>query len=192
MRLFFAIDLPEELHEPFAALQDDLRDADGLSFTDPTQAHLTMKFLGEVPIATDADEDEPTVDDAKVAGAATIEAAETAPFPVEVGGLGAFPSEEYMSVVWAGVRDGASDLEAIAAVLETETTDRGFDAADNAFTPHVTLARMNDARGKDLVQDRIRNTDPTVGRFTAEELKLKRSVLGDDGAEHETIARFPL
>ena len=51
---------------------------------------------------------------------------------------------------------------------------------------------MNDARGKNLVQDRLRNTDPTVGRFTAEELRLKRSVLGDDGAEHETIARFPL
>jgi 2'-5' RNA ligase len=192
MRLFFAIDLPDDLHEPFAALQDDLRAADGLGFTDPTQAHLTMKFLGEVPTATDADEDELTVDDAKVAGAATIEAAETAPFPVEVGGLGAFPSEEYISVVWAGVRDGVADLEALAATLETETTERGFDAADNAFTPHVTLARMNDARGKDLVQDRIRNTDPSVGRFTAEELKLKRSVLGDDGADHETIARFPL
>ncbi len=193
MRLFFAIDLPEGLHEPFAALQDDLRAADGLSFTDPTQAHLTMKFLGEAPTADEADrDDEPTVDDAKITGAAAVDVADLAPFEVEVAGLGAFPSEEYISVVWAGVRDGAADLETLAAALETETTDRGFDAADNAFTPHVTLARMNDARGKDLVQDRLRNTDPTVGRFTAEELKLKRSVLGDDGADHETVARFPL
>ena len=190
MRLFFAIDLPDGLREPFAALQDDLRGADGLSFTDPTQAHLTMKFLGDT--ADEADGDEPTVDDAKLAGAAAVDAASRSAFEVEVGGLGAFPSEENISVVWAGVRDGAADLESIAAALETETTERGFDAADNTFTPHVTLARMNDARGKELVQDRIRNTDPTVGRFTAEELKLKRSVLGEDGADHETIARFPL
>jgi 2'-5' RNA ligase len=191
MRLFFAIDLPEELHERFAALQDDLAAADGLDFTDPTQAHLTMKFLGETAPADEASDDEPTVDDAKIAGAAAVDAADRSPFEVEVGGLGAFPSEEYISVVWTGVRDGAADLEALAAALETETTERGFDAADNAFSPHVTLARMNDARGKDLVQDRLRNTDPTIGRFTAEELKLKRSVLGDGGADHETIARFP-
>lgn len=191
MRLFFAIDLPDDLREPFAALQDDLAAAEGLNFTDPDQAHLTMKFLGDTPTEEEAD-DEPTVDDAKVAGAAAVDAADLDPFEVEVGGLGAFPSEEYISVVWAGVRDGATDLESLAAALETETTDRGFEEADNPFTPHVTVARMNDARGKDLVQDRLRNTDPTIGRFTAEELRLKRSILGDDGADHETIARFPL
>jgi 2'-5' RNA ligase len=192
MRLFFAIDLPDNLRAPFTALQGDLAAADGLSFTDPIQAHLTMKFLGDTAAEDDAADDEPTVADAKAAGAAAVDAADLSPFEVEVGGLGAFPSAEYISVVWAGVRDGAADLEALAAALETETTDRGFDAADNPFTPHVTLARMNDARGKELVQDRLRNTDPTVGRFTAEELRLKRSILGDDGAVHETIARFPL
>lgn len=203
MRLFFAIDLPEELAEPVAALQDDLSAAEGLSFTDPEQAHLTMKFLGEVPAAgatadagvpteDEADEGEPTVSDAKVAGAAAAQAADLDPFEVEVGGLGAFPSEEYISVLWAGVGAGAAELTDLAAALETETTERGFDEADNAFTPHVTLARMNDARGKELVQDRIRNENPTIGRFTAEELRLKRSVLGEDGPDHDIIARFPL
>ncbi|MBP1985883.1 RNA 2',3'-cyclic phosphodiesterase [Halolamina salifodinae] len=195
MRLFFAIDLPEELQEPFAVLQDDLAGAEGLSFTDPEQAHLTMKFLGEVPTEEETDDangDEPTVSDAKVAGAVAAEATDLGPFEMEVGGLGAFPSEEYISVVWAGVRDGAADLHELAAALETATTERGFSPADNDFTPHVTVARMNDARGKDLVQDRIRNEDPTIGRFTAEELRLTRSVLGEEGAEHETIARFPL
>lgn len=192
MRLFFAIDLPEALREPVAELQDDLRAAESLSFTDPDQAHLTMKFLGEIPAEGDADGGEPTVADAKLAGAAAAEAAGLGPFEVAVEGLGAFPSEEYISVVWAGVGEGATELEDLAAALERETTDRGFDAADHAFTPHVTLARMSDARGKDLVQDRIRNGAPSLGRFTAEELRLKRSLLGDDGADHETIARFPL
>ncbi|GAB7094386.1 RNA 2',3'-cyclic phosphodiesterase [Halolamina litorea] len=196
MRLFFAIDLPEGLTQPFAALQDDLCGADGLRFTDPTQAHLTMKFLGDVPEEEAGNGERgdggPTVADAKAAGAAAVDAADLPPFEVEVGGLGAFPSEEYISVVWAGVRDGAADLEALAATLETEATDRGFDAAEKEFTPHVTLARMDDARGKDLVQDYLRNTDPTVGRFRVDELRLERSVLTDEGADYRTVARFPL
>lgn len=192
MRLFFAIDLPESLHEPVAGIQSDLADAAGLSVTDPAQAHLTMKFLGETPTAAAADGDEPSVDDAKLAGAAAVDAAGLDPFEVEVRGLGAFPSTEYISVVWAGVDDGAAALRDLAGALEAATTDRGFAEADNEFTPHVTLARMNDARGKGLVQDRLRNADPTVGRFTAEELRLTRSILREDGAEHETVARFPL
>ncbi|MFW5940098.1 MAG: RNA 2',3'-cyclic phosphodiesterase [Halolamina sp.] len=203
MRLFFAIDLPEAFHDAFAAVQNDFPAAAGLTVTDPEQAHLTMKFLGDVPVGATADADDepaedevdenrPTVDDAERAGAAAVDAAGLSPFEVEVGGLGAFPSEEDISVVWVGVRDGAADLETLAAALETETVERGFDGADHAFTPHVTLARMNDARGKALVQDRLQNADPTIGRFTATELKLKRSVLGRDGADHETIARFPL
>jgi len=192
MRLFFAIDLPEELREPFAAVQDDLSAAEGLILTNPEQAHVTMKFLGDVPTVDEAADDEPTVADAKVAGAGAVDTVDLSPFEVTVGGLGAFPSTEYISVVWAGVRDGAADLHELAAALETAATDRGFDDADNDFTPHVTLARMHDARGKDLVQDCVRNEDPTVGRITVEELRLKRSIRREDGADHETIARFPL
>ena len=108
MRLFFAIDLPDDFRGPFAALQDDLAAAEGLNFTDPEQAHLTMKFLGDVPVGATADADVsptddegPTVSDAKAAGAAAVDAADLDPFEVEVGGLGAFPSEEYISVVGA-------------------------------------------------------------------------------------------
>jgi len=37
-----------------------------------------------------------------------------------------------------------------------ETTALGVDPENHAFTPHVTLARMNDARGKELVQEAVR------------------------------------
>jgi|AntRauTorcE11898_2_1112593.scaffolds.fasta_scaffold05265_3 2'-5' RNA ligase len=192
MRLFFAIDVPDGLRDSIAAVQDDLRAAEGLSFTDPDQAHLTMKFLGEIPTEEEAEDDEPTVADAKRAGAGAAEAAGLGSFEVALAGLGAFPSEAYVSVVWTGVEAGAAELGELATALESAATDRGFDAADNPFTPHVTLARMNDARGKEFVQSRVRDENPNVGRFTAEELRLKRSLLRDDGANHETIARFPL
>jgi len=46
MRLFVSVDLPDDLAEPVADLQAEFTEASGLKFTDPEQAHITMKFLG--------------------------------------------------------------------------------------------------------------------------------------------------
>lgn len=184
MRLFFAVDLPDSLADAFAEVQDRFRDADGLRFTDPAQAHLTLKFLGE------AGEDE--LASVEEAGESAVAAADVAPFDVEVGGLGVFPSEEYVSVLWAGVRDGSDELTRLHEALEAETTALGFDAESHAFTPHLTLARMSDGRGKRLVVDGVRDRDPTVGRFEATAVELKSSTPTADGPEYETVARFPL
>jgi 2'-5' RNA ligase len=208
MRLFFAIDLPEALTEAFATLQSEFEAAKGLNFTDPEQAHVTMKFLGEVDAEASGETGDTRLADVKLAGAAAVDAynrghhaepdgetddgVASAPFEMAVGGLGVFPSPDYISVLWTGVREGADELTRLHDALEAETTDLGFDPEDHAFTPHLTLARMNDSRGKDLIQDRLQEFDPTVGRFEATELKLKRSTLGENGADHETVARFPL
>ncbi|MEF8801424.1 MAG: RNA 2',3'-cyclic phosphodiesterase [Halolamina sp.] len=208
MRLFFAIDLPDDLTEAFATLQAEFEAAEGLSFTDPEQAHVTMKFLGEVDADAEGEYGDTRLADVKLAGAAAVDAYKggqqpepaeetgesvaSGPFETEVGGIGVFPSPEYISVLWTGVRDGADELVRLHDALEAETTELGFDAEDHAFTPHFTLARMNDPRGKELIQDRLRDLGPTVGRFAVSELKLKRSELSAAGSEYETIARFPL
>ncbi|MFB6157800.1 MAG: 2'-5' RNA ligase family protein, partial [Haloferacaceae archaeon] len=89
MRLFVSVDLPDNLAPAVADVQDRLRDAEGLRFTDPEQAHVTLKFLGE----TAADRGgavERAVADA-------VEAAGVEPFEATVGGLGFFPSLDYIS-----------------------------------------------------------------------------------------------
>ncbi|MFB6221913.1 MAG: RNA 2',3'-cyclic phosphodiesterase [Halolamina sp.] len=208
MRLFFAVDLPADLTRGFANLQAEFEAAEGLSFTDPDQAHATMKFIGDINEDAEGEAGDTRLDDVKLAGAAAVDAYKgghqaepdneadgevaTGPFEMEVGGLGVFPSPDYISVLWTGVRDGAAELTRLHYALEAETTELGFDPEDHAFTPHFTLARMNDPRGKELIQDRLGEYDPTVGRFEVTELKLKRSTLGSEGAEHETIARYPL
>jgi len=192
MRLFYAVDLPAELAEPLAALQAEFDDAEGLRFTDPEQAHITMKFLGEVDADGDGDSGDSRLRDVKLAGAAAVDTVDLDPFEAEIGGLGVFPSPEYISVLWTGVRAGADELTTLQTALEAETTELGFEPEDHAFTPHVTLARMDDARGKELIQDALEERDPTVGRFEVSELRLRRSTLTDDGPEYDTVARFPL
>lgn len=186
MRLFLSIDLPDSLTEAVTAAQERLADADGLRFTDPSQAHVTLKFLGDTA--------ESRLPDVEEAVEAAIADADVGPYDATVGEFGVFPSIEYISVVWLGIRDGAGAAEttALAEAIERETVERGFDSEDHSFTPHATIARMDDARGKNLVQRVVREEDPDVGTFRVEEVRLKESTLTNDGPRYETVERFPL
>ncbi|ELZ73817.1 2'-5' RNA ligase [Haloferax prahovense DSM 18310] len=184
MRCFLAVDLPDSLAAGVAAVQDRLSDADGLRFTDPAGAHVTLKFLGE--LSSDR------VGEVEDAVESAVDAAGVDPFDASVGGLGVFPSLDYIRVVWAGVDDGAAELTRLHEAIERETTAIGFDPEEHDFTPHVTLARMDDARGKGLVRRVVEDESPTVGTFRVREVRLKKSELGPDGPEYETVTRFSL
>jgi len=56
----------------------------------------------------------------------------------------------------------------------------------------VTLARMEHAGPKDLVQEYVTGEAPDVGRMRVEEVRLTESTLTPDGPEYETVERFRL
>jgi 2'-5' RNA ligase len=182
MRLFVSVDC-DGLADGVADAQARLPDT-GLRFVDPDDAHVTLKFLGEV--------DPDRLDAIRGALTAAIADADVSPFQMVVGDFGVFPSLDYISVVWAGVREGGPELARLHEAVERETTALGFDPADHEFTPHVTLGRMDDARGKAAVQRVVRGTDPTVGRMDVTEVRLTESTLTDDGPAYRTVSRFPL
>ena len=187
MRLFVSLDLPDRFADDIREIQSYFDDASGLNFTDPTQAHVTLTFLGEVPSEQ--------VDDVRDALKAAVDRAGVDPFEATFGGLGVFPSEEYIRVLWLGVRDGegVAELTRLHEAVEAETTALGFESADHEFTPHVTLARMGHAGGKELVQREVSARDPDVGTTIVESIRLKESDLsGEDGPTYKTVERIPL
>lgn len=178
VRLFVAVTLPDRLREQIAAIQADLPPP--LRRTDPADAHLTLKFLGEA---------EP--DPAREAVREAVRSAGVAPFEATLGGLGVFPSLDYVRVVWLGVRDGTEELTRLADAVEASTVAAGFDPRDHEeFTPHVTLARMSDARGKARVRELVEETDPEPGSFRVESVRLMESTGGDP--RYRTVERVPL
>ena len=185
MRLFVSVDL-DGLADAVAAVQDPLADVGGLRLTDPEQAHVTLKFLG--------DTDESRVPALRDELAAAVADAGVAPFEARFGGLGVFPDIDYISVVWVGVRDGAgaAELTRLHETIEARTTAMGFDPEEHAFTPHVTIARMDHAGGKDRVQELVRESDPDVGSMTVSAVHLTESTLTADGPSYETVERLPL
>ena len=182
-RLFVSVDL-DGLAEEVRAIQEQFEGADGLNIVDPGQAHVTLKFLGEVDegrVGELSDELEAAVGDSGVD-----------PFTVEFGGLGVFPHLGYISVVWLGVREGGEQLTRLHEAIEDRTVATGFDPEEHDFTPHVTLARMEHTGGKEVVQAVVENTDPDAGSLRVEEVRLKESTLTSDGPVYETRHRVPL
>ena len=184
MRLFVSVDLPDDLAASVADLQAEFEDAGGLNFTDPEQAHITLKFLGDV-----SEDRLPTLERELEAAVAD---ADVEPFTVRYGGLGVFPSLDYISVVWFGTETGGEELTRLHEAIEERTTAMGFEAESHDFTPHVTLARMEHAGGKDLVQELVQERDPTIGEMTVDEVRLTESTLTDSGPVYSTVESFPL
>ena len=184
MRLFVSIDLPDDFADEVRAVQEQFADASGLNLTDPEQVHVTLKFLGDVTTGQ-----VPRVKNAlrRVTADADVE-----PFEASYEGLGVFPDISYISVVWLGVEEGTEEMTRLHEDIERETTRLGFDAEDHDFTPHVTIARMEHAGGKELVQDTVEELDPTVGTAEVSEIRLTESVMTDDGPEYSTVESFSL
>ncbi|QSG06241.1 RNA 2',3'-cyclic phosphodiesterase [Halapricum desulfuricans] len=182
-RLFVSVDL-DGLAAEVEAVQELFEGASGLSFVDPARAHVTLKFLGD----TDEDRIPSLIEELETA----VEGSGVGPFEATFGGLGVFPSMEYISVVWLGVREAGDRLTALHEAIEDRAVGMGFDPEDHEFTPHVTIARMNHAGGKELVQEAVRECDPDAGTLRVEEVRLTESVLTSEGPEYSTLESFEL
>lgn len=182
MRLFVGIDVGSLAGE-IRSVQAPLTGLKGVRTTDPENAHATVKFLGE---------SEHDLEALEAAIERAIADAGVGPFEASLEGVGAFPSAEYIRVVWLGFRDGTKPIETLHRRVEAETTDLGYDAERHAFTPHVTLARMDNAASKEGVQRFLRESNPEVGPVRTEALRLKESTLTPEGPEYRTVRRFEL
>lgn len=182
-RLFVSVDL-DGLADQVQAVQDPLRDASGLNFTDPEQAHLTLKFLG--------DTDDERIPDLVTELESAVAESAVDPFTAKFGGYGVFPHLDYISVVWLGVREGGAAFTRLHEAIEDRSVAMGFDPENHDFTPHVTLARMDHAGGKDLVQEVVEGRDPEAGQMRVDEVRLTESNLTPDGPEYSTVESFSL
>lgn len=109
----------------------------------PVNYHVTLRFLGWTRVeAIDA-----------VRDALDAAAAGTAPFSFRTARLGAFGSLDRASVLWAGVEPAGAGAGAAGAPLielarrvEEALARLGYPAERRPFHPHVTIARLREAR----------------------------------------------
>jgi 2'-5' RNA ligase len=180
MRLFTAIDIGR-LEGLVAALKDLEQTDAHLKIVDPDIIHCTLKFLGEV--------EERRLDD--IIGAMKLSVADTEPFTLTIKGMGVFPNQNYVKVVWVGLE--GKPVIAIAERLEQNLRQQGFKKEKRPFTPHATLARVKGVQGKKQLQDVVRRyQDIHFGEIRVDNICLKKSDLRPGGPIYTTLSTIPL
>jgi RNA 2',3'-cyclic 3'-phosphodiesterase len=179
-RCFVAVPIGAELRDALAQAVDGWRvmpEGERLRWTDPDGWHLTLVFLG----STDP-ERVPAI-----ARAVEKAVAESAPFELPAGVVGAFPSPNAARVVIYRVADPDGRLAELAlAIRHALQVEDG-----SAFRAHVTLARVR-GEGRERLGEWLRSLEAPSGIITVDRAELFRSHLGRGPARYESLASIHL
>lgn len=144
----------------------------------PVNYHLTLKFLGWTREATIG----PVRDalDAAARGTPRISFRTTR--------LGAFPSLDKATVVWAGVEDSGGALGELAKRIEAAMAEIGFPRESRPFHAHVTIGRLRETRAvKDVV---LPLAEQMFGDTRIEAISLFESETKSSGSVYREISRI--
>jgi 2'-5' RNA ligase len=184
-RTFIAVETSPEIRASAVALQESLaRTGAEVKWASPETIHITLLFLGEV-------------DDRElhsVCRAVKEVAASEPPFPLRVSGVGAFPTPRRPKILWAGIAEGAAELQRLHDKLEAKFTDQGaYRMEERGYTPHLTLGRVQ-REGDEfaLARELPKLQAWDGGRTTIEEVLVFSSVLQRTGPEYTVLGRGEL
>ena len=184
MRLFVALDLPDEVRGALARAIERLKpNCRAAKWVRPRSMHLTLKFIGHVI----ADGDAQKLADLRAA-LATVRSSR--PVEVKYRGIGFFPNSRRPRVIWCGV-EGTPNLARIAADIEAAIEPPGIAREERAFVPHLTLARIESPRGAEqLVRAAEELQSCGFGSARETQFYLFESKTKPSGAEYTKIETF--
>jgi 2'-5' RNA ligase len=183
MRLFTAIELPDQARAALASAQKRIVDGLGrsgvrLRLVRAEHLHVTLLFIGEV-----ADE----------RGANIVEAMRgelpQCPFRLVLGGIGAFPARGAPTVLFVDVLQGAREATALYHHLADRLAAVGVARESRPFHPHVTLGRWRESRASDRPRSVHAEAIATVQVAAA---TLFQSRLSSNGPAYTRLATVPL
>jgi len=182
IRLFIALNIPDELREVLRGVQSRLKPCPGrISPVRPVNIHITLKFLGQT--------EEQRLN--QLIEALSAVSASTRPFELHSGGLGAFPSMKTPRSLWVGM-DESQELRALKEAIEGALFNAGFEKDKKAFRPHLTLCRIRSKAASKAVaaMTGTMKAEKKVA-FVVDRFVLYKSILNPSGARYEVIREFP-
>ena len=175
IRTFVCIEIPACVRERISRLQRDLSRTDAqISWTKPSNIHLTLKFLGDVTRSRIE----------RVTRAVERAASSITPFEIEVGGAGCFPSPRSPRVLWIGLAGLPDSLRQLHARIEDELYGEGFPREAKRFSPHLTIARVRTPKNANRIAEELLATGFESEMFQAREVIVMRSELNPSGSAY--------
>jgi 2'-5' RNA ligase len=186
MRLFVAVELDEAVRAAAAttARELEVRLGDGVRarWVPASNLHLTVRFIGHV-----AEERVPVVLQT-LSSPLTI-----APFDIELSGCGRFPPRGAPRVLWIGLTRGVSNLASLHAEFNRRLGPLGYEPEARAFSVHLTLARIREARVNAKDVDRMLATVQTGAmKQRIASVTIFESRLSPSGPRYLSLRELPL
>ncbi len=197
LRLFVAINLPEEVKVALEKCQVEFASQagkGGVRWMRWDQLHLTLKFLGYVP-----EDSVRRIEEGLREACGGI-----APFRLIAEGAGCFPSMRAPRVIWVGIREAGTGMDAHEhGTTRLLTLQKQIDGAmvtwaepeKRAFAPHLTLGRLKDPARKQaeaIAQFVEANKSARFAEWEARQIDLMQSVLSSSGATYHSLASIRL
>lgn len=170
IRSFIAIDITPELRKKTSILKKEL-EIEGIKTIEEDKVHITLKFLGDVKSSMLGEIEK------------TLRSILFKRFKVKLRGIGVFPNEHYIRVVWIGCE--GNELVDLAKKIDKSL---GGMLKPEPFSAHLTIARVK--RKIDLSEflNKYKNVD--FGEFEVDRFELKMSEIGKKGSGYSTLAVF--
>ncbi len=185
VRTFTAVEVWPEIRDRAKSLIHKFKDTSArITWVKPEHMHLTMNFLGDVPMI-----EVPAV--CKVVADAVKP---FTPFDVEMANIGVFPNYDNPRTIWLGVGDGSDQLIALHTALSNGLADLGFKAEARRFHPHLTLGRVRSLpEGPGELAGTLKQfAEFEAGPMMISEVTVFSSTLGRHGPTHEPLGHAEL
>jgi 2'-5' RNA ligase len=173
LRLFTAIEIPQEIRSKLAGLVHELRPLAKLRWSPAENLHITTKFIGEWPESRLPE---------------LVAQLEKVPFPGPI-------SITVKNLAWLHRRILHATIQAppaltqLASATEAALEQIGVKKEDRDFHPHLTLARNPDRISIAPVERAIeKHASDSFGAFTALEFVLFLS----KGGKYAPLKEFPI
>ena len=175
MRCFIGIDLPKYVKKTLSKFQELLRKENIFygKYVEENNLHISLKFLGEIN---------------NVEGIKNqLKKIKFNPFIVSLNNLGAFPSENYIRLLYIKINKGKEEIinlhKEIENILEFKR--------DINFEPHVSLIRVKNVLNKKRVEELFKK-EVSFGEFNVTSFYLFKSTLTSNGPIYEKIEKIEL
>lgn len=182
IRCFIAIELNPQTKEYIQQIQSELKkfEAD-VKWVEPHNAHLTIKFLGDVDLK----------EIGKIQEAIQEIAQGTISIQTQLTQLGVFPKPSYPRIIWLGLEDKEKRIEELADKIEKAVRKFGIKKEARPFTAHITLGRIKSFKNLKALMQSMGNYPSIEPRpQTIQEIILFKSTLTSARPIYETLAKF--
>lgn len=180
-RGFIAIDI--EAFTKIIQFENEIKNSGAnVKLVEPENIHITLKFLG--------DTEEEHIE--KIEEIMKNAVKETDSFEIQLKGAGVFPNQNYIKVMWIGIKNGEK-IGDITKKIDEKISELGFKKERRGFSAHLTIARVRSAKNKDkLMQIIEKYRDTEFANIKVNSIILKKSELTSKGPIYTNICEINL